>query len=108
MQRYREYLEERGVEVVRLAIRPAGERRPLYCDLFNKTDQELIEAKATVTREAIRLALGQLLDYRRLVTPGPRLVLLVPMRPRSDLLDLLHEHAITTVWEERPGVFAVG
>jgi hypothetical protein len=30
------------------------------------------------------------------------------MHPRSDLLDLLHEHAITTVWEERPSVFAVG
>jgi hypothetical protein len=108
VQRYRQYLEQRGAEVVRLAIRPDQERRPLYCDLFNKTDQELIEAKGTVTREAIRLALGQLLDYRRFITPTPHLVVLVPARPRSDLLDLLHEHEISTVWEERPGQFMVG
>jgi hypothetical protein len=107
VHRYRQFLEQRGAEVVRLAIRPDQERRPLYCDLYNKTDRELIEAKGTVTREAIRLALGQLLDYRRLVTPTPHLVLLVPTCPRSDLLELLHEHKVSVVWEERRGQFSV-
>jgi len=106
VQRYRQYLAQRGISVVRLAIRPDQERRPLYCDLFNKTNHELIEAKGTVTREAIRLGLGQLLDYRRFVTPTPHMVMLVPMRPRPDLLDLLHQHGIRVVWEERPGQFS--
>jgi hypothetical protein len=108
VHRYRQHLEQRGAMIVRLAIRPGQERRPLYCDLFNKTDHELIEAKGTVTREAIRLALGQLLDYRRFITPTPCMVLLVPMRPRPDLLQLLHEHGINVVWEERPGHFSAG
>jgi hypothetical protein len=108
VHRYRQHLEQRGATIVRLAIRPEQERRPLYCDLFNKTDHELIEAKGTVTREAIRLGVGQLLDYRRYITPTPRMVLLVPMRPRPDLLQLLHEQQIRAVWEERPGQFSTG
>jgi hypothetical protein len=99
-------LEQQGCIVVRLAIRPDRERQPLYCDLFNKTDHELIEAKGTVTREAIRLGLGQLLDYRRFITPIPQMVLLLPMQPRPDLQDLLQEHRVRVVWEERPGRFA--
>ena len=106
VRRYRLYLEQRGAEVVRLAIRPGSERRPLYCDLFNKSDNQLIEAKGSVAREAIRLALGQLLDYWRFIKPTPRMVLLVPMKPRPDLLHLLHEHEVSVVWEEHPGHFA--
>jgi hypothetical protein len=106
VHRYRLHLEQRGAQVIGLAIRPGHERRPLYCDLFNKTDNELIEAKGSVTREAIRLGLGQLLDYRRFITPTPRMVLLVPMRPRPDLLELLHTHGISVVWEEHPGHFS--
>jgi hypothetical protein len=61
-----------------------------------------------VTREAIRLGLGQLLDYRRFITPTPRMVLLLPMQSRPDLLELLHEHNVTVVWEDSPGHFSVG
>lgn len=104
--RYRGHLEQRGVEVVRLAIRPGSELRPLYCDLFNKSNHELVEAKGTVTREALRLALGQLLDYRRFIDPRPAMVLLVPMRPRPDLLALLQEYGVRVVWEEEQGHFA--
>jgi hypothetical protein len=107
VHRYRMYLEQRSAEVVRPAIRPNSERRPLYGDLFNKTDNELIEAKGSVTPEAIRLGLGQLLDYGRFITPTPHMVLLVPMRPRPDLLGLLHAHRVSVVWEESPGHFAV-
>jgi hypothetical protein len=107
VRRYLQHLEQQGCTVVRLAIRPDRERQPLYCDLFNKTDHELIEAKGTVTREAIRLALGQLLDYRRFITPTPRMVLLLPMQPRPDLLELLQAHEVAVVWEERPGHFDV-
>jgi len=107
VHRYRLYLEQRGALVVGLAIRPGNEWRPLYCDLFNKTDNELIEAKGTVTREAIRLALGQLLDYRRFISPTPRMVLLVPIGPRPDLLELLHEHGVSVVWEQSPGHFTI-
>jgi hypothetical protein len=106
VHRYRLYLEQRGAEVVRLAIRPGNERRPLYCDLFNKSDNQLIEAKGSVAREVIRLGLGQLLDYRRFITPTPRMVLLVPMQPRPDLLELLHEYGVSVVWEQSPGHFA--
>lgn len=80
VQRYREFLEHAGHEVGRLRIVPPGETRPLYSDLWDETASELIEAKSTVTRDQLRLAVGQLLDYGRFVDAKCRSVL-VPSRP---------------------------
>src|SRR5262245_39269701 len=66
-----EYLEFRRLsglpKLCRLKIKPVGEALPLYTDLYDPQLRLIIEAKGTVTRDALRMALGQLLDYRRFV-----------------------------------------
>jgi hypothetical protein len=81
--------------------RPRGEAAPLFCDLFDRSSNTLYESKATVTRAAVRIAIGQLADYGRMVTPTPRRAVLVPERPRDDLLALAHGQGIDVVWPER-------
>jgi hypothetical protein len=69
----------------------------LYCDLWDITTQTLIEAKATVSREHLRTAVGQLLDYGRFADALHKTVL-VPSRPRPDLLAYLASVGITAVY----------
>jgi hypothetical protein len=66
----------------------------------------LIEAKATASRDSIRLAIGQLYDYARFIKPRPALALLVGDKPADDLLDLLKERKITPIWQKGNGDFA--
>ncbi|MFJ8296654.1 restriction endonuclease [Streptomyces sp. NPDC094447] len=100
---YVEHLRLLGHEVTRKRITPAGELKPLYTDVFDRTTNVLTEAKGSVTREAIRMALGQLLDYRRHIAPHPSLAILVPSRPRQDLLDLCGDVEVTVVWPDADG-----
>jgi hypothetical protein len=97
---YHEYLTRQGHEVGRLKIVPTGEAKPLFADLHDRTTNTLLEAKGTVERGAIRMAIGQLLDYRRFVSPPPLLAVLLPSRPRRDLHDLLTSAGIGLVWSE--------
>lgn len=78
---------------------PAG-RRTLRVDLFDPGSNRLIEAKATASRENVRYAIGQLLDYRRYIDPRPSLALLVGNEPAQDMLRLLKELQITAIWQE--------
>ncbi|MCX5200961.1 restriction endonuclease [Streptomyces sp. NBC_00237] len=97
---YRRYLRSQGHSVGRKRILPSGEIKPLYTDLFDSTQNLLIEAKGTVTREAVRMAIGQLFDYRRYIDPRPDIALLLPSRPRADLIQLCHsdEVAAFAIW----------
>jgi hypothetical protein len=83
--------------VERLKVVPAGESRPLYSDLRNGTARELIEAKGSVTRDDLRQAVGQLLDYGRFIETGSRAVL-VPSRPRPDLIGYLQSVGIAVIY----------
>lgn len=69
------------------ALLPSGER--LVCDAFDHRTKRLIEAKASATRQDVRMAIGQLLDYRRHMAPGARLTVLLPTEPSTDVQDLL-------------------
>jgi len=51
---------QNGHDVCRLQLHPAGEAAPLFCDLYDKTTNTVYESKGTVTRPAIRMAIGQL------------------------------------------------
>jgi len=102
VRQYLDFLEGRNHEVCRLQLRPRNEPTPLLCDLFDKTTQTLVEAKGSVARPAIRMAIGQLADYARL-KPGARTAILVPQRPRSDLLDLADSQGIDVIWPEAEG-----
>ncbi len=85
-------------EICRLQIVPKGEFKPLFTDLYDVTADALIEAKGSVTRETIRMAIGQLADYARFV-PTARKVILLPSRPRPDLEELVRSQSIDLIWE---------
>lgn len=85
---------------------PAGEVRPLFTDPYDPDSNELIEAKGTATRVAVRQAIGQLYDYRRhLPRPAASLSVLLPHKPSADLLDLLRTCAIACIFETDRGHF---
>ncbi|WP_405659765.1 restriction endonuclease [Streptomyces sp. RK9] len=101
---YVEHLRSEGHDVVRHKIIPRGVLKALYTDIYDVTDEVLIEAKGTVHRDAIRLAIGQLFDYRRHIIPSPSgLALLVPSKPEEDLLDLCTSVEIKVIWPEGDG-----
>jgi hypothetical protein len=102
------HLRKRGHEVCRLKIVPPGEAKPLFCDLRDVTADSLVEAKGSVTREAIRMAIGQLADYGRFVDGRPHLAVLLPEQPRADLLKLLQSQEIAAIWPEEGGFLSTG
>lgn len=74
----------------------------LRCDLYDDIRKDLIEAKASAARESIRMAIGELADYRRFVKPRYVSVLL-PSRPEKDLENLLHTQGIFVIWRSGKG-----
>lgn len=106
VKRFEAHLEAEGEEVGRYRVRAKGQVRWMFTDTVVLTRSELVEAKASSGRSAVREAIGQLFDYRRLITPRPeRLTVLLPNQPVDDLLDLLSDLGISSVWESEPGVF---
>ncbi|MFP3992171.1 restriction endonuclease [Streptomyces sp. E11-3] len=100
VQRYRAHLQRRGLKVTRKKIALANERTTLHTDLYIPERNFLVEAKGTVTRDAIRTGIGQLFDYQRYIAPHPTLGILLPSRPRQDMLDLCAALSITSIWAE--------
>ncbi len=58
----------------------------------------LIEAKGSTDRQSIRMAIGQLIDYRRFTASGVRCAVLLPSRPRADLIELLRMAGMEVFW----------
>jgi hypothetical protein len=98
---FEDHLRSLGHEIVRNRILPPGEARPLFTDLYDATLDMLVEAKGSVERNAIRMAIGQLADYRRFVSDGSpqHLVILVPREPRKDLYDLVMDQGIDLIFK---------
>jgi hypothetical protein len=108
VKQYRAYRQQHGLgPLKRLRIKPPGETQSLYSDLYDPGARLVIEAKGTVTREAIRMALGQLLDYRRFVDQS-RLAILLPEAPRKDLRDLLALHQVSIIIPDSTGFVELG
>jgi hypothetical protein len=99
-------LRAQGHDICRLQLRPEGEPASLLCDLFDRTANTLVEAKGSISRPAIRMAIGQLADYARLVKPSPDKMILVPQKPRPDLLRLAASQEIGVTWPDGDGGFA--
>jgi hypothetical protein len=97
------HLKRKGHDVFRLKILPEGEAKPIFCDLRDATADTLVEAKGSVSREAIRMAIGQLADYRRFVDTKSTAAVLVPEEPRTDLLALLQSQGIAVIWPTANG-----
>ena len=74
----------------------------MFSDLYVPEIPPLVEAKGTVERGSIRMALGQLLDYRRFVKQA-RCAILVPSRPRPDIIELVKSASVELYWPENAG-----
>lgn len=99
---FADYLTSNGHQSGRQRILPPGESRPLFTDLHAKGLGLLIEAKGSVTRENVRMAIGQLADYSRFVDHTIRAILL-PSEPREDLLALATTQDCAVIWPEGKG-----
>ncbi|MFF0715778.1 restriction endonuclease [Streptomyces bauhiniae] len=99
---FADYLTSSGHQSGRQRILPPGESRPLFTDLHAKGLGLLVEAKGSVTRENIRMAIGQLADYSRFVDHTIRAILL-PSQPREDLLALAKAQDCAVIWSEGKG-----
>ena len=82
------HLEAGGQVVVSKRI-PIPDGEWIVNDLFNVTRHQLSEAKNEASRAKMRMAIGQVLDYRRFVTPSAAGAVLTPEEPTTDLLELL-------------------
>lgn len=102
VQTYKAFIEHQGSIVSRMRCRPDGEAKPIFSDLYDETRHNLIEAKGTVTREAVRMAIGQLADYSRFLEVNARAALF-PEQPRSDLESLLSSQGVGTIWQTDDG-----
>lgn len=102
LDRYNRYLMELGNETTSHYYKPATEPRYLRNDLFNETREQLVEAKGCVTREVVRMLIGQITDYRRFEDdPNVEVAALLPEKPRPDLEALLLAAGIAAVWPKR-------
>jgi hypothetical protein len=105
---FRDWLQaSHQISATALDIPYAPEARSLRADLWLASSRVLIEAKASGSREAIRMAIGQLLDYARYLAPRPRLCVLTPIRPADDMLTLLAATGMTAAWRQDQSGFSL-
>ena len=103
VQALRKHLEEQGHRVTGHEYRLPGSKQPLSCDLMDESDNMLYEAKGDVLRTSVRMAMGQLVDYRRFEETSPRLAVLLPCEPAQDLISLIHTVPASAVWQTDDG-----
>ena len=89
-ERYFRHLKNKGHDVVRHRYFDPG-HPALTSDLFDKTANVLIEAKAHSRRTKVRSAVGQLMDYHRFYEqdPRPHKRVLLSSRPDDGTLNFL-------------------
>lgn len=104
---YAEHLEAQGHTVSRGKYRPDGSESVLASDLVDETDRVLYEAKGDVRRSSVRMAIGQLLDYRRFEPTATSLAVLLPREPAPDLIDLITTVPASVVWRTADGFASV-
>jgi hypothetical protein len=98
LQGYRRWLEQQNRKL------SAMKYRRLRCDAFEEDRRNLIEAKSSVSREHIRMAVGQILDYAfqgNKKFGNPHKAILLPSKPRSDIVDWLDSLKISIIWREK-------
>jgi hypothetical protein len=98
VESYAHWLEKRGRK-----LRTITYNGRLQCDRYEEEGRNLIEAKASTSRENIRMAVGQLLDYAFLGKEEirvPNMAILLPKKPDSDLVEWLQHLHISIIWRE--------
>lgn len=102
VHRYVAHMTAKGIAVSRKRYR-TRQVRPMFCDLWVQDRHALIEAKDSDSRERLRIAIGQLYDYRRFHEPPVHLAVLLPCKPDSDGLALLQSAGIEAIWPDGIG-----
>lgn len=102
IKRYKNFLKKRNEgPLLRNRILPVGESSEQETDGWIESSRTLIEAKASSSRPNVRMAIGQLLDYKRHIEPEPKnLAILLPSYPRKDLVDLIFSQNIQIIYEK--------
>ncbi|MFM9368150.1 hypothetical protein [Streptomyces sp. Da 82-17] len=99
--RFLAFLKSQGHKVDRFKIRVRGLTSTFWTDLYDATDNVLYELKGSSSRNAVRMAIGQLHDYSRHIPPkDARLVVLLPERPVDDLAELVAHAGMALVYED--------
>lgn len=96
LENYQKWLkdQERTLRPVRMGA--------LQCDGYEKETKNLIEAKSSTSRENIRMAVGQLLDYAfqaKEKLGDSNLAVLLPEKPREDVEKWLDSVGIKLIWQ---------
>ncbi|MFJ5020115.1 hypothetical protein [Streptomyces goshikiensis] len=109
-QAYKAHLESAGHQTGAFQIKVKGLTSTLRTDLYDATDHVLYEAKGSNSREDIRMALGQILDYSRYVKTSehegePRRAILLPAAPAPDVYTLLDRYDVEVVYRSDDGRF---
>lgn len=97
--RYAQYLEDFEHRSLQKWSIVDSEGARLETDGWIADTKTLIEAKASNSREDVRMAIGQLLDYRRFKPVPTEIAVLLPERPSSDLISLLLGLGINIIYE---------
>ncbi|MER5889902.1 hypothetical protein ABT160_39265 [Streptomyces sp. NPDC001941] len=99
------HLKDQGHQTHSFQFTVEGEPGSLTPDVYDATDHVLFEAKGQTTRANVRMAVGQLLDYRRRVPKREilRIAVLLPSAPTPDVQALLDELGIGLVYQTDTG-----
>ena len=100
---YRDHLESQGHKVKRGRYPLSTRGSALVCDLVDLTEGVLYEAKGDINRSSVRMAIGQLLDYRHLEPSTVDLAVLLPRKPTQDIIDLILSVPAAVVWRTSDG-----
>ncbi len=101
--RFEDHLRAAGHVVKRVRIRAPGESQTLVTDTYDVTTGTLYEAKSSVTRPTVRLAVGQLLDYKRFVPSTTKLALLLPALVSPDLYAYVGSCEMRITYQDEDG-----
>ncbi|WP_349498280.1 hypothetical protein [Streptomyces lavendulae] len=105
VEAFKAHLEQAGHKHNTFQITIAGETSALTPDVYDSTQHVLYEAKGLTTRINVRMAIGQLADYRRHVPDNStlRVAVLLPSEPSNDLKALLASQSIHLVYQTEDG-----
>lgn len=95
---FRAWLKNQGREL------KAAKYDGLLCDGYEEESHLLVEAKSSTSREHIRMAVGQLLDYGFQIKKSlgkSHMAVVLPRKPDPDSVNWLSELRIGVIWREQ-------
>lgn len=95
LDNYKQWLKKKGRKLSRLQL---GRNE---CDAWEAERQNLIEAKGTISRKDIRMAVGQLIDYAyqmRNDLGDPNKAILLPEKPYPSDVKWIESAGISVIW----------